>query len=115
MAIVTITAQFPRKRIPEGTQASLTARFYDNSYTLTAPTTAKYRIDNPENCQNLTDWVTLSPASSIAIIVDGTTQRLNDQGETEERRRITVMADAGLTTQTVKSYDWIIVNAFGVA
>ena len=115
MAQITITAQFPRRRLPEGSAASFTAKAFDDSFTATAPTSASYRVDNPDTCENLIDWTTLSASTSMAISLNGATQLLRNQSCNEERRRLTVKLNDGLSTQTTKSYDWYITNALGVS
>lgn len=115
MSIITITAQFPRRRLSEGSQASFSASVYSDAYVASAPTTAKYRIDCPESGETLTDWTSLTAASSMTISLNGSTQTLRDQGLSEERRRLTVMTDSGLSTQNVKTYDWYVSNAVGIS
>lgn len=114
---ITITDTLVRNRIPEGTQAQFTANFYDDSdsWTLTAPTTAKYRVDNPLTGETITDWTTLSAASSISIALNGSQQTLRDGCALEEPRRLTVKANDGLSTQTLQVRDWIVTNQFGVS
>lgn len=115
---ISITDRLVRNRIPEGSQATFTANFYDDSsdtWVLSAPTTAKYRVDNPETCETITDWTTLTPATSISIALNGSTSVLRDQSKLEEPRRLTVKANDGLATQMMQVRDWWVVNAFGVS
>lgn len=114
---ISITDKLIRNRLPEGSQAQFTANFYDDtdSWTLTAPTTAKYRVDNPQTGETLTDWTSLTPATSISIALNGSTQLLRNQGKCEEPRRLTVRGNDGLTTQTQITRDWWVTNAFGTS
>ena len=66
MAQITITSLFPRRRLPEGSAASFTANAYTDAYVASAPSTAKYRVDNPDTCENIIDWTSLTASTSMA-------------------------------------------------
>jgi len=110
---ISITDTLVRNRLLEGSVATFTANFYDDSdsWTLTAPTSAKYRIDSVDTGEEIVGWTTLTPATSISITP--AVQSLRDQCLDEEARRLTVRANEGLSTQTQQVHAFTLVNQFG--
>lgn len=110
---ITITTDLVRNRVNESSAATFTASFYNDSWTATAPTTARYRIDNPTNDTEILAWTTLTPATSNSIAVTGAQNAIVDNGCREERRQLTVQANAGLSTQFQVTRDWWVKNLAG--
>jgi hypothetical protein len=110
---ITITSDLVASRVNESSAATFTASFYNDSWTATAPTNARYRIDNPDNDTEILGWTTLSPATSNSIAVTGAQNAIVHNCSAEERRQITVQGDAGLSTQYQVTKDWWIKNLAG--
>ena len=114
---IVIQNKLSRSGVDEGSAFTLTAKFYDDAsdpWTLTAPTTIRYRIDNLSSGANILDWTTVSAASSASIVVTGAQNATQDQGLVSELHEMTVQADAGLSTQSAPSFRWKVVNLRGV-
>lgn len=110
---ITVTSDLVRNRVNESSSATFTARFYSDAWVATAPTSARFRIDNPDNDTQILDWTTLTPATSNSIAVTGAQNAIVYDCSREERRQITVEANAGLSTQYQVSKDWYIKNLAG--
>lgn len=95
-----------KDRINDGSSLPLIARFRTGDADV-APTNAYYSVVDPDTGCVLLDWTSLSPATSITITI---TSSINDanRGVPVERRTALVMADRGLSTQYVESFDYSI-------
>jgi hypothetical protein len=111
---ITITGDLVANRVNEGSSATFTAAFFNNSWTATAPTSARYRIDNPDNDTVVLDWTTLSPATTNSITVTGAQNAIVHNCSRDERRQLIVEGDTGLSTQYRITKDWWIKNLAGV-
>jgi hypothetical protein len=101
----------------EGAAIAFTVNCYTDTsepWVLVAPTTLRYRVENPETGAEIVGWTTVSPASSATITVTGAQNTLSGC-ETEERRALIVEADHGLSSCDVAMRNWWIRNLAGVA
>lgn len=104
----------PRTRVNEGSAFTATAYFRDRATSLgSAPATAKYRVDNLTTGQALTDWTTLTPATSIQIPVTATHNAIQSDSNERENVQLTVAGDVGLSTQVRNAVMWSVENLFG--
>lgn len=110
---ITITSDLVASRVNESSAATFTANFYNDSWTATAPISARYRIDNPDTNAEILDWTTLTPATSNSITVTGAQNAIVYDCSSEERRQLTVQGDTGLSTQYQVTKDWWIKNLAG--
>lgn len=110
---ITITTDLVRDRVNEGSAAAFTANFYSDAWVATAPTNARYRIDNLSTGAQVLDWTTLTPATSNAIAVTGAQNAISDDCEREELRQLTVEGNAGLATQYQVTKCWRVKNLVG--
>jgi hypothetical protein len=110
---ITITTDLVASRVNESSAATFTANFYNDSWTATAPTSARYRIDDPDNDTEVLAWTDLSPATSNSIAVTGAQNAIVDNCKKQERRQLTVQGDTGLSTQYQITRDWWIKNLAG--
>lgn len=110
---ITITSDLVRDRVNERSSAVFTASFFNDSWTATAPTSARYRIDNPTNDTEVLAWTTLSPATTNSITVTGAQNAIVCDHSREERRQLTVQGDVGLSTQYQVTRDWWVKNLAG--
>jgi hypothetical protein len=102
---ITFTA---KERTREGSALPVTAGFRTTNVA-TAPTTAKYRVDDPDSGCEKVGWTNLTPASSIAFTIAASA---NECGSCRaiERRELIVMADEGLSTQFVERLIYEVEN-----
>lgn len=113
---ITLTDRLVARTANEGQAVSFVAKIYTDTsepWVLVAPTTLRYRVDDPEAGCTIVDWTTISPASSATITVTGTQGLLT--GCHRERRQIVVEADHGLSTNCVATREWIVRALAGVA
>lgn len=102
---ITFTA---KERTREASALPVTAGFRIANVA-TAPTSAKYRVDDPDTgCQKL-GWTTLTPAASIAFTIPASANECSSCRPVE-RREVIVMADEGLATQFVERYVYEVEN-----
>lgn len=113
---ITITDRLVARTANEGAAVPFAIKVYtDDSepWVLVAPTSLRYRVDNPDTGCTILDWTTVSPASSATLTVTGAQGLLS--GCERERRQITVEADHGLATNCVATRDWYVRALVGVA
>ena len=89
------------------------ANFRDSSDAASAPTTIDYRIDNLSTGDNILDWATVTPASSVTITVKASENIIKNEGNRRERYQITVSADRGTDDETRDTASWICENIEG--
>ena len=114
---ITIKSNLSRASIQEGSAFTVTAKFYDDAsdpWTLSAPTTIRYRVDNLSDGQSVLDWTTVSAASSASIVITGAQNALQNQDTQWETHELTVQANSGLSTQYSEKYRWKIINILGI-
>ncbi len=118
---VTITSKLVNDKVSEGSAFKITARYFDDStdvWEAITPTSAKYRIDivngHPSCWTVVLDWTELTPAPSNTISITGAQNAIQTCGH-EERRQVTVMANAGLATQYEVTYLYRIKNIAGIS
>lgn len=77
------------------------------------PTTIHYRIDCKSSGTELSDWTSVSAASSFTIAVTGTHNAIQNEGRDYEVKQLTVMTDQGLATQHRRAVQWRVENLYG--
>ncbi len=113
---ITITDRLVGRQCIEGAAIAFAVKCYDDSsepWAALAPTSLRYRVENPETGAEIVGWTTVSPASSATITITGTQNTLSGC-ESEERRALIVEANHGLTTCDVAMRNWWIKNVAGV-
>ena len=101
--------QIPKPLVTEGNSFNATARFR-SSGTATAPTTAYYRIDDLNTGTVIQEWSALVAAEEISIPVTSNNNRVISRCNPTEKRRLTVSADKGETTETRDNIEFLIEN-----
>jgi hypothetical protein len=109
---VTITGDLPNNRVNERAACIFTASFFTDAYVAATPTSARYRIDNPDSNTEIVGWTTLTPATSNTITVTGAQNAIVCDTSREERRQLTVEATSSSTTWS-STKDWWIRNLAG--
>ncbi len=111
---ITITSDLVQNRVNERAAFSVAANFYTDAFVAQAPTSARYRIDNPDNDTEIVGWTTLTPASSNTIKVTGAQNAIVCDSSREERRQLTVEATYDSpATEYSATKDWYIKNLAG--
>lgn len=101
----------PNPKVQEGSSFTATAYFRENG-TATAPTTAKYRIDDLTNDTVVTDWTPLTPAASIEITITATENGISSDCRFE-KKQLTVASDPDTSTQKRNIAVWKVNNIRG--
>lgn len=99
----------------------MTAAFFDDSadvWATTTPTNARYRIDrvngaDPTRYTELLGWTSLTPATTNSIAITGAQNAISNGYSYEEKRQVTVEANAALATQYQATYRYEVVNLAG--
>jgi hypothetical protein len=92
---IRLTHQLARNRVPAGSTVPFAASFYNDAGTLTAPTTARYRVYDTESGCELIAWTTISPATTASISLPGTSL----ESECDRRVALQCEANTDLATQ----------------
>lgn len=100
--------------INERTARSLNIALRGDDGSLITPSTLKYRVDCETNGQSVTDWTDLTPESITTIEIPATTNAIIDDARPYEDKRVTVMADEGLSSQSVQTIVYRVRNLQGV-
>jgi len=73
----------------------------------TTPTTARYRVDDCRTGNELVAWTTLTPSTSMIIVIPGSKNSIiNSNRLTPEVKTVTVQFDKDLTTQSFSEYTY---------
>ena len=110
---ITLQAPITQNSIKERSAFTVTSKFYSDStdpWTLTAPTTVMYRVDDLTSGYPVRDWTTLTAASSVSIPISSGDNLILDDTQKREHRQLTVKADDGLSTQYQESFTWQVIN-----
>jgi hypothetical protein len=114
MAVDQIALSVPKPRVKEGSAFSATAYFRTRSTALaTAPTTIHYRIDCLTTGTEIADDTSVTAASSATIAITATHNAIQSDGNTKERKQLTVITDSGLSTQHRETITWTVENLYG--
>ena len=111
---LTLTDKLIARTTPENAAVLFGVKCYTDTaepWVLVTPTTLRYRVDNPEFDTEILAWTTVTPASSATITVTGA-QNAITSGASRERRRLTVQADADLSTACVAEREYYVTNGY---
>lgn len=101
----------------ESSAMTVRARFFNESGSLVAPTTARYLVRDISNDRLVRDWTSLSPAATIDISITASDNDLYTNARRSnrfERRVVTVQADAGTATQRTDEIEYWVRNLAGI-
>ena len=99
-----------RVEINEGSSGDLTASFYNSAGQPDVPTTVTVQIQCLTNNQEIRAEQAVSPASSILIPITRTENRIINQANQIERRRVTVRTTYGAEDGLNDQYDYVVRN-----
>ena len=112
---LTLTDPLVGRVCQDGSAIPFALKCYTDSsepWALTVPTSIRYRVENPETRCEIVAWTSVSAASSATITVTGAQNTISCG---DERRRLVVEADHGLSTATVATRDWTVRDIAGVS
>lgn len=118
---ITISSKLVNSRVKEGSAFSIIASFFDDAtdtWATNTPTNARYRIDringaDPSCYSEVLGWTTLTPATTNTIAITGAQNAILNDCTYEEKRQVTVEANAALATQYQETFRYSIVNLAG--
>jgi hypothetical protein len=102
---IAITAQ---ERIREASSLAAALKFL-TANVATAPTNARYRVDDPDSGCEKVAWTAISPAATANVVIPASANECNSC-QPMERRELIVQADYGLSGQYTGSYVYEIEN-----
>lgn len=108
---ITFRSTLPQDNVKEGSQFNLYVKFWDDSadaWVAQTPTTIRYRVMSGYTV--VTDWTTVTPASSATISLTHAMNAMIDPGLDREGKQIVVQCNAGLETEYSDTFDWTIQN-----
>lgn len=98
-------AMYPVPTINEGEALKVTVRPLSADLAATTPSSMRYRIDDAVQGNAVLDWATLSPGTSVSIIVTSAQNAMRN-GCLKERRQIVLEAsDSDGPIRRVIDYD----------
>ena len=96
--------------INEGSSGDLTASFFDSAGQTDVPTTVTVQIQCLTNNEEIRAEQSVTPASSILITLTPTENRIINQANQKERRRVTVKTTYGANDALNDHYDYLVHN-----
>lgn len=98
----------PKTVFDERSAFTATVRFRDRaSAAASTPTTVDYRLYNLTNKKIVKDWTSLTPAGEVSFAVEAGNNEILSDGITEAMQML-VVADRGLTTQSIETAHYLI-------
>ena len=110
MAADLIVLSMPQRIVNERSALTVTARFRNRAALAdVTPTNAYWRVDD-DQVGPITDWTSITPATTISIPVTSSTNAILNDTRMLETKILTVMSDRGLTTQYAESMSYQVRN-----
>lgn len=100
-------------QINERSRLPVTVNFADGSWKPTAPNTARYRIDCVTTGQVIQDWVAMTVAPSVDLVVLPWQNAILDDNNRVEKKVMAVEANYNLDSQYTDSFVWSVKNLQG--
>lgn len=115
MAADQISFSTPKTTVTELSSTVITVQFRNRAtQAAVVPTTVKYRIDDLNNGVVVSDWTSVTPASSVSITVTPTQNQIYNDYNGKESRQFTVKTDDTLSTQYIDSMIYTVKNLAGI-
>ena len=110
-----VEIQIPKTKVVEETSFPATAYFRTRTTkSASTPTTVHYRVDCLTTGKELQAWATVVAAANVSITMTTVFNEIQDDASRLERKRLTVQADQGLSTQINGSVTWEVRNIQGI-
>lgn len=74
------------------------------------PTSARYKVNDRATSDEMVQWTTLTPSTSMTITVPPSVNTIISDSNENEVKTVTVNLDEGLDTQHYLEYDYKVVN-----
>ena len=113
---ITFSSKLVNNRVKESSAFTISAKVYTDDtdvWTLSVPTSLRYRIDDPYRDAQILNWTSLTADDEFSIVVTSSQNAIVDNCRAEERRQLTLQVNAGLSTQVSETYDWWVQNLAG--
>lgn len=94
----------------EESRVVITVEPFDLNKDPYTPTTARYRVDDCRSNNEMVDWTSLTPSTSMEITIPGTLNTIIEDRNRKETKVVTVNTDNGLSTQHNSEYEYGIRN-----
>jgi hypothetical protein len=91
---------------PELSAVTVQAEPKDTLKQAYVPTTARYRVDDCRTKQQLVNWTSLTPSTSMEIDIPGTVNAIIGDRRTPEIKIVTVNTDKDLSTENFAEYSY---------
>lgn len=100
----------PRARAPvptilEGEALKIMVRALNSDLAVTIPTSARYRIDDANQGTAVLDWATLTPSTSMSLIVTSAQNAMRNGMRQERRQLVIECADSDGPIRRTLDYD----------
>ena len=105
-----ISMAITSKCIYNGSSVTINARFYDDDDVALTPTAVQYRVRCKTSDLTLRDFTSVTPSSSINIVLDSTDTELQESTNRSEMRSVDVSAFFSDGQSLIESYDIIVRN-----
>lgn len=106
-----ITVQGPPQSVTqaviEGAIQKLSVRALDSNLATATPSSARYRIDNLTTGETVKNWTSLTPATSMDILISATDNALQSCYERERRQVLIEASDSDGPVRVIHEYDVI--------
>lgn len=100
-------------QINERSRLPVTIQFADGNWVVTAPNSARYRIDCETTGQVIQDWLDLPAGARVVATVTATQNAIIDDHNRFETKVMAVEANYSLETQYTDSFKWKVKNLQG--
>jgi hypothetical protein len=97
-------------KINEGSTAWLEVAFLDRDGLPETPVGVTYRIDCLTNDSEVTADSSLSPGSSVEVVLSAADNQMIDETKETEHRRVTVTATYGAGQAHIERFDYLVQN-----
>jgi len=94
----------------ELSQAIFSVRPVDRDGVLFTPTTARYRLDNLDNKEELIAWTALTPSTLMTVSIPGSSNAIIAVNKRRERKVLTVDIDAALASRHIQEFIYYVKN-----
>lgn len=105
-----ISMAIASKYIYNGSSVTINANFYDDDDTPLTPTAVQYRVRCKTSDQTLRDFTSITPSSSVNIVLDSTDTELQTSTNFSEMKSVDVSAFFSDGQSLIESYDIVVRN-----
>jgi hypothetical protein len=100
-----------REQVNEKSAYRKTMTVLDAASAAVTPSTLRYRVDCVTTQTQVQDWVTLTPAASVTILVAAALNSMVNPVNPTETKRVTVQADYETDSQVVGLIEYDVLNS----